>query len=152
MFSHQKISAQNCLMHRDQSFNCWPGIMFLLYWLAGKTRARDAALNAIQSPLLDIGIERATGIVWSITGGTDLTLFEVGLLLWVSWLNLILLLFYILHNRFFGSTREWIVSIPLNASIITMPAAQFTRMHDFTSQGSDFRLSWSLWNVNYINI
>ncbi|CDY70774.1 BnaAnng34970D [Brassica napus] len=44
---------------------------------AGKSRARDAALNAIQSPLLDIGIERATGIVWNITGGTDLTLFEV---------------------------------------------------------------------------
>lgn len=44
---------------------------------AGKTRARDAALNAIQSPLLDIGIERATGIVWNITGGSDLTLFEV---------------------------------------------------------------------------
>ncbi|GMJ00828.1 hypothetical protein like AT3G52750 [Hibiscus trionum] len=43
----------------------------------GKSRARDAALNAIHSPLLDIGIERATGIVWSITGGTDLTLFEV---------------------------------------------------------------------------
>ncbi|CAA2972349.1 cell division homolog 2-1, chloroplastic-like [Olea europaea subsp. europaea] len=43
----------------------------------GMTRARDAALNAIQSPLLDIGIERATGIVWNITGGTDLTLFEV---------------------------------------------------------------------------
>ncbi|XP_028110089.1 cell division protein FtsZ homolog 2-2, chloroplastic-like [Camellia sinensis] len=44
----------------------------------GKTRARDAALNAIQSPLLDIGIERATGIVWNITGGSDLTLYEVG--------------------------------------------------------------------------
>ncbi|XWS52880.1 hypothetical protein CRYUN_Cryun11dG0110500 [Craigia yunnanensis] len=43
----------------------------------GKSRERDAALNAIQSPLLDIGIERATGIVWNITGGTDLTLFEV---------------------------------------------------------------------------
>ncbi|CAN1303170.1 Cell division protein FtsZ homolog 2-2, chloroplastic [Linum perenne] len=43
----------------------------------GQTRARDAALNAIKSPLLDIGIERATGIVWTITGGTDLTLFEV---------------------------------------------------------------------------
>ncbi|CAN0847014.1 Cell division protein FtsZ homolog 2-2, chloroplastic [Linum grandiflorum] len=43
----------------------------------GQTRARDAALNAIQSPLLDIGIERATGIVWNITGGKDLTLFEV---------------------------------------------------------------------------
>lgn len=43
----------------------------------GKSRARDAALNAIQSPLLDIGIERATGIVWNITGGSDMTLFEV---------------------------------------------------------------------------
>lgn len=48
------------------------------YPITGKTRARDAALNAVQSPLLDIGIERATGIVWNITGGTDLTLFEVG--------------------------------------------------------------------------
>ncbi|KAL1545706.1 Cell division protein FtsZ [Salvia divinorum] len=38
---------------------------------------RDAALNDVQSPLLDIGIERATGIVWNITGVTDLTLFEV---------------------------------------------------------------------------
>ncbi|XP_006650344.1 cell division protein FtsZ homolog 2-1, chloroplastic [Oryza brachyantha] len=43
----------------------------------GKSRARDAALNAIQSPLLDIGIERATGIVWNITGGADMTLLEV---------------------------------------------------------------------------
>ncbi|XP_052877429.1 cell division protein FtsZ homolog 2-2, chloroplastic-like [Gossypium arboreum] len=43
----------------------------------GKTRARDAALNAIQSPLLDLGIERATGIVWNITGGSHITLFKV---------------------------------------------------------------------------
>lgn len=45
--------------------------------LPGKSRARDAAVSAIQSPLLDIGIERATGIVWNITGGKDMTLFEV---------------------------------------------------------------------------
>jgi cell division protein FtsZ len=44
---------------------------------AGKTRARDAALAAVSSPLLDVGIERATGIVWNITGPPDLTLFEV---------------------------------------------------------------------------
>ncbi|KAG1331027.1 Cell division protein FtsZ, chloroplastic [Cocos nucifera] len=47
------------------------------FGIRGKSRARDAALNAIQSPLLDIGIERATGIVWNITGGNDLTLYEV---------------------------------------------------------------------------
>nr|CAB76386.1 plastid division protein FtsZ 2-2 precursor [Physcomitrium patens]CAB76387.1 plastid division protein FtsZ 2-2 precursor [Physcomitrium patens] len=43
----------------------------------GKSKAREAALSAIQSPLLDVGIERATGIVWNITGGSDMTLFEV---------------------------------------------------------------------------
>ncbi|XP_058736182.1 cell division protein FtsZ homolog 2-2, chloroplastic-like isoform X3 [Vicia villosa] len=46
------------------------------FCIEGKTRARDAALNTIQSPLLDIGIERAIGIVWNITGGSNLTLFE----------------------------------------------------------------------------
>jgi len=44
---------------------------------SGKGRAREAAISAISSPLLDIGIERANGIVWNITGGPDLTLFEV---------------------------------------------------------------------------
>ncbi|KAK9793003.1 hypothetical protein WJX73_007893 [Symbiochloris irregularis] len=44
---------------------------------SGKDRAREAALAAISSPLLDVGIERATGIVWNITGPPDLTLFEV---------------------------------------------------------------------------
>ncbi|MFS7930913.1 putative tubulin GTPase [Helianthus anomalus] len=48
-----------------------------MIWFTGKTRAKDAAFNAIQSPLLDIGIERATGIVWNIIGGTNLTLVEV---------------------------------------------------------------------------
>lgn len=44
---------------------------------SGKGRAREAAMNAISSPLLDVGIERATGIVWNITGPSDMTLFEV---------------------------------------------------------------------------
>lgn len=44
---------------------------------SGKDRARQAALAATSSPLLDIGISRATGIVWNITGPADMTLFEV---------------------------------------------------------------------------
>ncbi len=44
----------------------------------GKDRAVQAALQATQSPLLDIGIEKATGVVWNITGPQDMTLFEVG--------------------------------------------------------------------------
>jgi cell division GTPase FtsZ len=40
-------------------------------------RYRSAAAAAISSPLLDLGIDRATGIVWNITGSKDLTLHEV---------------------------------------------------------------------------
>ena len=44
---------------------------------SGKDRARDAARAAISSPLLDVGIDRAKGIVWNVTGPPDMTLAEV---------------------------------------------------------------------------
>lgn len=45
---------------------------------SGENRAIEAARNAISSPLLeDISINGATGIIINITGGSDLTLFEV---------------------------------------------------------------------------
>jgi cell division GTPase FtsZ len=44
---------------------------------SGKDRARQAALAATSSPLLEVGIEQATGIVWNITGPADMTLYEV---------------------------------------------------------------------------
>jgi cell division protein FtsZ len=43
----------------------------------GDTRAIDAAQMAIASPLLDIDISGARGVLFNITGGMDLTLFEV---------------------------------------------------------------------------
>jgi hypothetical protein len=43
----------------------------------GKNRAEEAALAATSAPLIERSIERATGIVYNITGGTDLTLQEV---------------------------------------------------------------------------
>ncbi len=44
---------------------------------AGEDRARMAAEQAISSQLLDITIDGARGILFNITGGPDLTLFEV---------------------------------------------------------------------------
>lgn len=44
---------------------------------SGKSRAREAATSAISSPLLESSIEGAKGIVFNITGGSDLTLHEV---------------------------------------------------------------------------
>ncbi|PZN08227.1 MULTISPECIES: cell division protein FtsZ [Thermaerobacter] len=43
----------------------------------GETRAVDAARAAISSPLLEASIEGAKGVLLSITGGTDLGLYEV---------------------------------------------------------------------------
>ena len=43
----------------------------------GDSRATEAAQAAIASPLLDITIDGAQGILFNITGGEDLSLFEV---------------------------------------------------------------------------
>jgi cell division protein FtsZ len=43
----------------------------------GDERAREAAELAISSQLLDITIDGARGILFNVTGGSDLTLFEV---------------------------------------------------------------------------
>ncbi|MFN7715806.1 MAG: cell division protein FtsZ [Pseudanabaenaceae cyanobacterium] len=44
---------------------------------SGKSRAREAAMTAISSPLLETSVEGASGVVFNITGGEDLTLHEV---------------------------------------------------------------------------
>ncbi|AFZ36532.1 cell division protein FtsZ [Stanieria cyanosphaera PCC 7437] len=44
---------------------------------SGKSRAREAAIAAVSSPLLEASIEGAKGVVINITGGTDLSLHEV---------------------------------------------------------------------------
>ncbi|MBI3980383.1 cell division protein FtsZ [Candidatus Microgenomates bacterium] len=44
---------------------------------AGENRATTAARTAISSPLLEISIDGAKGVLFNITGGTDLTMNEV---------------------------------------------------------------------------
>ncbi len=43
----------------------------------GENRAHDAAKSAIESPLLEMDIAGAKGILFNITGGNDLSMFEV---------------------------------------------------------------------------
>ncbi|MDZ4229829.1 MAG: cell division protein FtsZ [Candidatus Veblenbacteria bacterium] len=44
---------------------------------SGENRAAEAAKAAIDSPLLELGIDGARGILFTITGGPDLTMYEV---------------------------------------------------------------------------
>lgn len=43
----------------------------------GENRAQMAARGAVQSPLLDLSIEGARGVLFNIAGGNDLTMYEV---------------------------------------------------------------------------
>ncbi len=43
----------------------------------GECRAKEAAQQAITNPLLDVSIEGATGVLFNITGGSDLKLSEL---------------------------------------------------------------------------
>lgn len=44
---------------------------------SGDNRAQDAAAQALSSHLLDVTIDGARGILFNVTGGEDLTLFEI---------------------------------------------------------------------------
>ena len=44
---------------------------------SGEKRAEDAAKAAINSPLIDISVTGARGVLFSIAGGDDLTMFEI---------------------------------------------------------------------------
>lgn len=44
---------------------------------SGENRAVDAAKSAVDSPLLELGIDGARGVLFTITGGPDLTMYEV---------------------------------------------------------------------------
>lgn len=44
---------------------------------SGENRAIEAARSAIESPLLELSINGAKGLLLNITGGTDLSMFEV---------------------------------------------------------------------------
>ncbi len=43
----------------------------------GENRATDAALSAINSPLLDVSIHGAKGVLFAIAGGDDMSMFEI---------------------------------------------------------------------------
>ncbi|MDD5039115.1 MAG: cell division protein FtsZ [Dehalococcoidales bacterium] len=44
---------------------------------SGQNRAKDAAKEALSSPLLDVSVQGAKGVLFNVAGGSNLTLFEV---------------------------------------------------------------------------
>lgn len=46
-------------------------------YASGENRAMEAARQAVENPLLDLSIQGAKGILFNITGGSDLSMFEI---------------------------------------------------------------------------
>lgn len=70
-----------CVMGSSSSFSsptlC--GFGFHLLPLCVQTRAEDAAVGAMCSPLLDFPIDQAAGVIFNIVGGLDMSLTEASL-------------------------------------------------------------------------
>lgn len=60
---------------------------------SGKNRAEEAAEQATLAPLIGSSVESATGVVYNITGGKDITLQEVNRVSQVLWCLFFFLLF-----------------------------------------------------------
>lgn len=60
---------------------------------SGKNRAEEAAEQATLAPLIGSSVESATGVVYNITGGKDITLQEVNRVSQVLWCLFFFILF-----------------------------------------------------------
>ena len=61
---------------RAVMYNAGPALMGIGY-ANGEKRAEEAARMAINSPLLEVSMNGAKGVLFSIAGGDDLTMFEI---------------------------------------------------------------------------
>lgn len=95
---------------------------------SGKSRAREAAIAAISSPLLETSIDGASGAVLNITGGSDLTLHEVNAAAEIIYEavdpNANIIFGAVIDERMQGEVR------------ITVIATGFNNMSEFGNSGS----------------
>ena len=109
---------------------------------SGKSRAREAAIAATSSPLLETSIDGAGGVVFNITGGSDLTLHEVNQAAEIIYEavdpNANIIFGAVIDDRLQGEIRITVIATGFsgdNRSIPSMTSARVTPMT--RSPGSD---------------
>jgi cell division protein FtsZ len=95
---------------------------------SGKSRAREAANMAISSPLLESSIEGAKGVVFNITGGTDLTLHEVNsaaeIIYEVVDPNANIIFGAVIDDRLQGEIKITVIATGFSGEVQSMPVAK----------------------------
>ncbi|MEM1241970.1 MAG: cell division protein FtsZ [Cyanobacteria bacterium P01_H01_bin.26] len=110
---------------------------------SGKSRAREAAIAAISSPLLETSIDGASGAVLNITGGNDMTLHEVNAAAEIIYEavdpNANIIFGAVIDERMQGEIRITVIATGFNAefsSAAAPPAARIAPLKRPSSIGS----------------
>ena len=99
---------------------------------SGKSRAREAATAAISSPLLESSIDGAQGVVFNITGGSDLTLHEVNAAAEIIYEavdpNANIIFGAVIDDRLQGEIRITVIATGFNSEVQAPPVQQAARV------------------------
>jgi cell division protein FtsZ len=99
---------------------------------SGKSRAREAATAAISSPLLESSIDGAQGVVFNITGGSDLTLHEVNSAAEIIYEavdpNANIIFGAVIDDRLQGEIRITVIATGFSTEVQALPVQQAARV------------------------
>ena len=102
---------------------------------SGKSRAREAAIAAISSPLLESSIDGASGAVFNITGGSDLTLHEVNAAAEIIYEgvdpNANIIFGAVIDERMQGEVCITVIATGFNTRAVAQPEIEVARVTPF---------------------
>jgi cell division protein FtsZ len=103
---------------------------------SGKSRAREAAIAATSSPLLETSIDGAGGVVFNITGGSDLTLHEVNQAAEIIYEavdpNANIIFGAVIDDRLQGEVRITVIATGFSADARSIPSMTSSRVTPMT--------------------
>ena len=109
---------------------------------SGKSRAREAAIAATSSPLLETSIDGAGGVVFNITGGSDLTLHEVNQAAEIIYEavdpNANIIFGAVIDDRLQGEIRITVIATGFSADMRSIPSMTSSRVTPMTRTPSLF--------------
>lgn len=107
---------------------------------SGKSRAREAAIAATSSPLLETSIDGAGGVVFNITGGGDLTLHEVNQAAEIIYEavdpNANIIFGAVIDDRLQGEIRITVIATGFNTETRSIPSMSSSRVAPMSRSSS----------------
>ena len=108
---------------------------------SSKNRAEEAAEQATLAPLIGSSIQSATGVVYNITGGKDITLQEVNR---VS--QVLLSLFYSIHKYYSITCTIIFVLLDRKLSLLSLSMVRLRPFNTKSRLDESYSMTFGSWN------